>query len=47
MPFRAYEMVTQVPGLIDEFITTTEARYKQAGLGPPATSIAAKATETR
>ena len=46
-PFRAYEMVTQVPAIIDEFITKTEAQYKQAGLGQSATSLAPKASETR
>lgn len=38
-PFRAYEMVTNVPPIIDEFIVKTEARYKDAGLGPTATSL--------
>ena len=42
-PFRAYEMVTNVPAIVDDFIVKTEARYKQAGLGPTATSLAAKA----
>ena len=28
-PFRAYEMVTAVPPLIDEFITKTEAKLKK------------------
>lgn len=46
-PFRAYEMVTQVPAIIDEFITKTEAQYKQSGLGQSATSLAPKASETR
>jgi len=46
-PFRAYEMVTQAPALIDEFIQKTEAQYKQAGLGPSATSLTAKPAETR
>lgn len=44
-PFRAYEMVTNVPPIIDDFIVKTEARYEEAGLGPSATSLAAK-TET-
>ncbi len=38
-PFRAYEMVSAAPGLIDDFITKTEARYKMLGLGPDATSF--------
>jgi len=46
-PFRAYEMVTQAPALIDEFIQKTEAQYKQAGLGPSATSLTSKPAETR
>jgi pimeloyl-ACP methyl ester carboxylesterase len=41
-PFRAYEMVSAAPPLIDEFITKTEARYKALGLGPDATSFAPK-----
>ncbi len=38
-PFRAYEMITNVPAIVEEFINTTEARYKQAGLGPDATKL--------
>ncbi len=38
-PFRAYEMVTQAPAIIEDFINKTEARYKQAGLGPDATRL--------
>ncbi len=38
-PFRAYEMVTNVPAILDDFIAKTEARYKEAGLGPTATSL--------
>jgi pimeloyl-ACP methyl ester carboxylesterase len=39
-PFRAYEMLSDIPGVIDDFITKTEARYKSLGLGPEATSFA-------
>lgn len=46
-PFRAYEMVTQVPALVDEFVVQTEARYQQTGLGQSATSLARKPAETR
>ena len=46
-PFRAYEMVTQVPAIIDDFIAKTEAQYNQAGLGQSATSLAVKAADTR
>lgn len=45
-PFRAYEMVTNVPAIVDDFIVKTEARYKDAGSGPSATSLATK-TENR
>ena len=38
-PFRAYEMITLVPAIIEEFILKTEERYKQAGAGPSATSL--------
>jgi 2-hydroxy-6-oxonona-2,4-dienedioate hydrolase len=38
-PFRAYEMLADIPALIDDFITQTEARYKAAGLGPMATRL--------
>jgi pimeloyl-ACP methyl ester carboxylesterase len=38
-PFRAYELVTMIPKLIDDFITKTEAQYKQAGAGPSATRL--------
>lgn len=41
-PFRAYEMVSAAPALIDDFITKTEARYKMLGLGPDATSFTPK-----
>jgi pimeloyl-ACP methyl ester carboxylesterase len=41
-PFRAYEMVSAAPGLIDDFITKTEGRYKMLGLGPDATSFTPK-----
>jgi pimeloyl-ACP methyl ester carboxylesterase len=36
-PFRAYEMLSDIPGVIDDFVTKTEAQYKAAGLGPQAT----------
>jgi pimeloyl-ACP methyl ester carboxylesterase len=36
-PFRAYEMLSDIPALIDDFIVKTEAQYKAAGLGPEAT----------
>ena len=36
-PFRAYEMLSDIPALIEDFITKTEAQYKAAGLGPEAT----------
>jgi pimeloyl-ACP methyl ester carboxylesterase len=39
-PFRAYEMVTDVPGLVEDFIAKTEAHYKELNLGPAATSFA-------
>ena len=35
-------MITQAPALIEEFIAKTEDEYKQAGLGPSATSLPAK-----
>jgi pimeloyl-ACP methyl ester carboxylesterase len=41
-PFRAYEMLAVIPSVIDDFITQTETRYKQAGLGPTATKLPAK-----
>jgi pimeloyl-ACP methyl ester carboxylesterase len=41
-PFRAYEMLSDIPGVIDNFITQTEARYKMLGLGPDATSFTPK-----
>ncbi|MEQ1885407.1 MAG: alpha/beta hydrolase [Bryobacteraceae bacterium] len=38
-PFRAYEMLAAIPGVIDEFIQKTEARYKELGLGADAFSF--------
>jgi len=38
-PFRAYEMLAAIPGVIDDFIQKTEARYKELGLGSDAFSF--------
>ena len=37
--FRAYEMGTEIPGFIDNFIQDTEAGYAERGLGPDAFSF--------
>lgn len=38
-PFRAYEMITMMPQVIDDFIQNTEAGYSSRGLGAEATSF--------
>jgi len=38
-PFRAYEMLSDIPAIIDDFITKTEARYKELKFGPQAASF--------
>ena len=38
-PFRAYEMLAMMPAIIEDFVTRTEARYKQASAGPSATRL--------
>lgn len=38
-PFRAYELLAAIPGVIDDFIQKTEGRYKELGLGPQAFSF--------
>jgi hypothetical protein len=32
-------MLAAMPAIIDDFISKTEARYKQAGAGPAATKL--------
>ena len=44
--FRGYELGTEIPGFIDNFIQTTEAGYAQRGLGRNAFSFAASAAST-
>lgn len=41
-PFRAYEMISMMPQVIDEFIQATEAQYSQRGLGKEAFSLSAE-----